>query len=186
MCVFLFYSQPCCAPEPSVGFECDVVLGVQLYYLSNGSTGVALTSIGAELRRNEVRTISLFWALLTFWVDFRVVLRRSLLYLHANCTVECVMSQSSPSYITVAQSPLGAPQLRTDVRTQFITFANFWHFPGVIAVPAVSWFIWQLALRVLPAVTWLTVYRWLHMCKCANVQMCNWANVQMCKCAHNL
>ena len=105
-----------------------VVRDVELYFLSHGRNGVALTSLGAELRRNEVRTISLFWALLTFWVDFRVVLRRSLLYLHANCTVECVMSQSSPSYITVAQSPLGALQLRTDVRTQFITFAKFWLF----------------------------------------------------------
>ena len=116
---------------------------------------------GAEAKRSSHHFV--VWALLTFWVDSRVVLRRSLLYLHANCIVECVMSQSSPSYITVAQSPLGAPQLRTDVRTQFITFANFWHFPGVIAVPAVSWFIWQLALRVLPAVTWLTVCRWLHI-----------------------
>ena len=145
-----------------------VVPIVELYFLSHGRTGVALTSLGAELRRNEVRTISLFWALLTFW-DFCVVLRRSLLYLHANCNFECLVSQSSPSYITVAQSPLDAPQLRNAVRTQFITFANFWLFPGVLAVPAGSCFIWQLALRVLPAVTWLTVYRWLQILYCRRV-----------------
>ena len=102
-----------------------VVPTVELYFLAHGRNGVALTSLGAELRRNEVRTISLFWALLTFWVDFRVVLRRSLLYLHASCNFECVVSQSSPSYITVDQSPLGAPQLRNDVRTQFTIFAKF-------------------------------------------------------------
>ena len=32
-----------------------VVRGVELYLLSYGRDGVALTSLGAELRRNEVR-----------------------------------------------------------------------------------------------------------------------------------
>ena len=34
-----------------------VVPGVELYFLSHGRNGVALTSLGAELRRNEVRGI---------------------------------------------------------------------------------------------------------------------------------
>ena len=34
-----------------------VVPGVELYLLSHGRIGVALTSLGAELRRDEVRGI---------------------------------------------------------------------------------------------------------------------------------
>ena len=69
-----------------------VVRDVELYFLSHGRNGVALTSLGAELMRNEVRTISLCWALLRFWVAFRAVFRRSLLNLHDNCRVVCVLS----------------------------------------------------------------------------------------------
>ena len=59
-----------------------VVWDVQLCFLSHGRNGVALTSLGAKLMRNEVRTTSLFSDLLRFWVAFRVVFMRSLLNLH--------------------------------------------------------------------------------------------------------
>ena len=42
-----------------------VVRDVELHFLSHGRNGVAPTSLGAELRRNEVRTILSFWALLS-------------------------------------------------------------------------------------------------------------------------
>ena len=49
------------------------------------------------------------------------------------------------------------------LRTLLIFFGVFsWYQLG-------SCFIWQLALRVLPAVTWLTVYRWLQILYCRRV-----------------
>ena len=43
-----------------------VVPGVELCFLSHGRNGVALTSLGAELRRDEVRDMTAFHE---FWVQ---------------------------------------------------------------------------------------------------------------------
>ena len=91
-------------------------------------------SLGAELRRIEVRTISSCCALLTFSMAFRAVLRRSLLDLDDNCRVGRVLSQSSNGHAGVTRTPLGALKcVTTFVHFSFFrAFLTFlWCFLGV-------------------------------------------------------
>ena len=68
--VWFLFSTMLCSGTFCVVCMGRVVRDVELYYLSNGSNGVALTSLGAELRRDEVHNTSLYCAFLRFWVAF--------------------------------------------------------------------------------------------------------------------
>ena len=75
-----------------------VVPTVELYFLSHGRKGVALTSLGAELRRDEVSNMSPYYALLNFWAVFRVVLGRFLLDLDCNSRVDVHSNLLNPNH----------------------------------------------------------------------------------------
>ena len=72
-------------------------------------------------------------------------------------------SQLSTRYNAVAQTPLGAALMCDAFRSTLIVICTDTSLVLLLGVSRDCVAFGKLALRVFPAVTWLTVYRWLQM-----------------------
>ena len=77
-----------------------------------------------------------------------------------------IPSQLSTRYSVVAKAPLGAALMCDAFRSTLIIVCTDTSLVLLFGVRRDSVAFGELALRVFPAVTWLTVYRWLQIVTC--------------------